>query len=461
MILLDSADRWFIFFGHLHPLIVHLPVGILLLVFVLEWGLPKRKRQLLHEAIVFMLGLGFITAVFSCVAGWLLGMQGQYDATTLNLHRWIGVAVAVISGLCWWLKKKAVFQPRAVTYYTVFLILLCTSLLLTGHFGGTMTHGEDYLTGIWGEEKEDPVWAAGPIENVDEASVYSDLVQRVFHEKCYSCHSAKKVKGGLRVDEEKRLFKGGKHGIVIKPGSPKESELLIRILLPEDDDKRMPPKKEKALTREEIALLQWWIQNGADTRKRVNEFPSSADILPLLASFGTAAGAADDITPVSAVFSKELAPADREVVDSLKRLGVLVSSVTKGSNLLEISCVNYSALGDAQMPQLLRIADNIVSLKMDNTSITDAALKDISKLQNLVRLNLAQTNITSEGVTGLLSLTNLEYLNITATKVTDEGLKALIALPSIKHIYCWRSGVTLQGVEAANAIKQVVIAETR
>lgn len=454
--LLTSADQWITYFGRFHPLVVHLPIGILFVVFVLELPFIKRKiAQPLDTAIIMILGLGSITALLSCLLGWLLSWEGNYDENTLMLHQWMGMAVALVSGICWSIKRKNKQQPGKNPYYTALLIFLFLSLLLTGHWGGSMTHGEDYLTAAMpafgaSASPDTTTYKRKLISNINEALVYEDLVQNVLAEKCYSCHSSKKTKGGLRVDDEKLLFKGGKHGVVIEAGKPEESELLIRVLLPEDDDKRMPPKKKNALTKEEVALLQWWIQNGAATKKRVQDIASSASILPMLNSFvSDSAKNSSSTRALSAIFEKELSAPDLISIEALTKLGILVSPIAKNKNLLDVSCINYSAFDDSKMPLLLKLSDHIVSLKMDNTAISDAALEDLGKFTNLVRLNIAQTNISGSAIKKLQSLKGLEYLNIVGTKVDDKGLLALATLPAIKHIYCWNSLVTTKGITAA------------
>jgi len=54
--------------------------------------------------------------------------------------------------------------------------------------------------------------------------------------------------------------------------------MIKRTALPADDDDHMPPKDEKQTTKEEIALLKWWIDNGASetaTPRQLEEDPGS------------------------------------------------------------------------------------------------------------------------------------------------------------------------------------------
>ncbi|MBX2923872.1 MAG: hypothetical protein KF746_16860 [Chitinophagaceae bacterium] len=466
MMLPDSLDQWFAYLGRFHPVIVHLPIGILLLAFVMELGFYKKTTiPSPRQAVSFMLAVGCISASASCIAGWLLSKQGSYDESTLAVHQWMGIGVALFSGLCWLARRKKDIRTKAKPLYTVLMALLFLFLMIAGHNGGSMTHGDDYLTAempqwLTGENKDTTRFIRKPITDVNEAYIYADLVQNVLGDKCYSCHSAKKVKGGLRVDDEKLLFKGGKHGTVIRPGNAEESELIIRILLPEEDDKRMPPKKREPLTPEEIDLLKWWIQHGADTRKKVKDLSPDSSVLPVLASFAAPlANNSDSMAALSAVFDKELPPADQKTIDTLTSLGILVAPVAKNKNLLEISCVNYPEFDDDKMRLLTKIADHIVSLKLDGTRITDAAFDDISQFVNLVRLNIAHTPITGAAMAKLQQLAAIEYINVVGTKVDDEGLQKLNVLPGLKRVYCWNSLVTGKGLALFNQHKAIAVAE--
>lgn len=463
--LLNSLDQWSAYLGHFHPLVVHLPIGFLILALLTE-GIFRKRRSTPSplQAVPFMLAVGCLGAVLSCLLGWLLSKTGNYDENTLLWHQYSGMALALISGVCWWIKNKTDAFPKAKRAYSVLLIILFITLIITGHNGGSMTHGNDYLTAGWFADNDDNSDTTHvkrkPVTNINEAYVYADLVHNILADKCYSCHGPKKVKGGLRVDDEKLLFKGGKHGVVIKPGDPGKSELMIRILLPEGDDKRMPPKKKQSLTPEEIALLKWWIQNGADTHKKVKDFPAEAAMVPVLAAFtGSTGKDSGSISPLSGIFEKELPPANQRVIDTLTSLGILVSPVAKNKNLLEISCVNYPGFNDNTMSLLTGIADHIVILKLDGTAITDAAFNNISKFRNLVRLNIAHTAVTGAAMEKLSSLPGLEYINIVGTKVDDGGLKQLQSLPSLKRVYCWNSLVTKNGLSALNKDMIIAVAE--
>src|SRR5580692_4868131 len=61
---------WQQFLGRFHPFVVHLPVGLLLLVPLLE--LAGRTRTALREAAMFVLALSVFSCLFALTLGYLL-----------------------------------------------------------------------------------------------------------------------------------------------------------------------------------------------------------------------------------------------------------------------------------------------------------------------------------------------------------------------------------------------------
>ena len=60
-----------------------------------------------------------------------------------------------------------------------------------------------------------------PVADVLQARAYQDLVAQVITSKCVSCHGPSKQKGGLRLDEQTYILKGGKNGVVLSDQSKK------------------------------------------------------------------------------------------------------------------------------------------------------------------------------------------------------------------------------------------------
>ncbi|MDR0793983.1 MAG: hypothetical protein LBE82_11795, partial [Chitinophagaceae bacterium] len=193
-ILLDIFD----FIGRFHPILVHLPIGILLLGILLHRLSRKAKYANLAPAVSITLILGAAGAIVSCISGWLLAQGADYNEETLSQHRWMGIAVAVMSVLYYmvYVQKIAIKNSVVVSYIVSFILFML--ITVTGHLGGTLTHGEGYLTQEIAENTSSET-TKKIIPDVQQAAAYSDIVQPLLQAKCNSCHGSSKQKGKLRL----------------------------------------------------------------------------------------------------------------------------------------------------------------------------------------------------------------------------------------------------------------------
>jgi uncharacterized membrane protein/mono/diheme cytochrome c family protein len=263
------------FLGRLHPLIVHFPIGLLVVVLVLEIFTLKRKNQEWRTAIDIILIMGASSAVVAALFGWLLKAQDQYSDGTLLIHQWAGVATAVLATSTVMLHRLIVRHHRAhlLKIYRAVLTFTVLGVTVAGHYGASLTHGPDFLTSVlpWANElHRNPNFDITPFShngtaqalNVKQVADLNLEVRAIFAHNCYKCHSSEKTKGQLRLDKKELAMRGGKSGAVIDPGHPEKSEMIRRLLLPREDKESMPPKG-KTLSDKEIATLQVWIKMGA------------------------------------------------------------------------------------------------------------------------------------------------------------------------------------------------------
>ncbi|MES2796934.1 MAG: c-type cytochrome domain-containing protein [Bacteroidota bacterium] len=457
----SASDEWANFIGHFHPLLVHLPIGILVIGIILEYVNRKRQSESLNAALNIVFFWGAFSAILSCIAGYFLKQSGGYDEDTLNWHQNLGIGVAAISLTIYVFKKLIYFGwlrflDKLIMPFSVLLIIV---LILAGHLGANMTHGSDYIQaslpqpfrGWIGIESKSKSIKEHKITDPAKALAYADIINPLLESKCTQCHNADKKKGGLRMDTKEFLIKGGEDGPVFLAGNAASSEMIKRALLPESDDDHMPPKGKPQLTEEEIALLHWWIQNGASFDKKVNDLPQDEKVKPVLATLmaGTSlAGMVGKAAPESPVYSLKVDPANEKSINQLKEKNVLVLPLAKDVNLLEVSCINAKEFNDENAKLLSNISEQLVWLKLSNTKITDASMVTIGKLPNLVKLFLNHTSLTDNGLDNLSNLKNLEYLNLFDTKITDAGLAKIGKIKSLKKLYLWQTKVTKPALEA-------------
>src|SRR5262245_682739 len=78
-------------FGRLHPLLLHLPIGLLLGALVLELSASRGKVG--RGALGFYLRLAAFTAALTATAGWILSHEDGYGTETVARHERLGLAV--------------------------------------------------------------------------------------------------------------------------------------------------------------------------------------------------------------------------------------------------------------------------------------------------------------------------------------------------------------------------------
>ena len=418
------------FIGRLHPVLVHLPIGILLIACLLQWLSSNQRFNGLHQAISVTLFCGMLAAVFSAISGYLLSVTDDYDEQLVNTHLWFGIFTAVVSVIFYFLHQRKV----SFIFRQGVSVVLCLLIVLTGHFGGSLTHGSDYLS-FSGSDSSDAI-SKKPIPDVQEAVLYTDIVQPLLQSKCYSCHGKNKQKGGLRMDDSARLFKGGKDGIVLIAGKAAESEIIKRLLLPRNHEDHMPPKEKPQFNEHEIAVLHWWIASGAPFHKKVKELPQAEKLKPTLLSFQ---GTGVEKISVSDIPAEPVKNADEKAINTLREKGIVVLPVAQNSNYLMVSFVTAGSIQDKDILLLLPLQQQLVWLKLANTHITDSALAAIAKFKNLTRLQLDHTNITDTGLAHLRSMSNLQYLNLVGTRVTSQGLLSLKELKNLQSVYLYQT----------------------
>ena len=110
-----------------------------------------------------------------------------------------------------------------------------------------------------------PKLRAAPPDSSDHRGheFFESKIRPLLANNCYQCHSkqSKKGKGGLLLDSQEGLRKGGDTGPLFVAGDPDQS-LLIKAVRYKDEDLRMPPDGNK-LTGAQVALLEAWVKMGA------------------------------------------------------------------------------------------------------------------------------------------------------------------------------------------------------
>jgi uncharacterized membrane protein/mono/diheme cytochrome c family protein len=281
----EGDNTLLLFFGRFHPLVLHLPIGALLALFVVELVQCIRPKLNLGKACEILLWVCVLSSIPAVFAGYLLASSGGYSESLLEKHMWLGWATAL---LCAWLlalrywtnaKPKLLWAYRALVFVNVIL------LSLAGHYGGSLTHGSDYLTkympvelknllGVEISEAEKmlaeineqeaamqaaeesgepaPVAAVASAEDFAAKKVFAQHVQPIMDQYCYSCHGPDKQKGEIRLDDLDWDMINGPHA---------ES---WHTALDQINAGEMPPKGKAQPNDEERRLVVDWITENLE-----------------------------------------------------------------------------------------------------------------------------------------------------------------------------------------------------
>jgi mono/diheme cytochrome c family protein len=410
---------WQQFLGRFHPTVVHLPIGLLLLVPLLE--LSGRYRPALLEGAMFVLSLGVLSCLLALVLGYLLAYGSGDAGAGVARHMWGAIALTVSVMACALLRYSS---GGARGFYPYLLGCVLVLLAWTAHQGGSLTHGNSYLT----EYLPAPLKRLGMGTVRAEASAFPDSfyaqhIHPIFDANCVVCHGATKVKGNLRLDTYDRAMRGGEDGAVIIPGKPERSILLQRITLPPDQKKFMPSEGKPPLKPEEIAWIRAWILQGASP-----EMKSLAGIY-----------VKEKEAPLPQVpdYSAKMA----EIAQTAKAAGVTLVPVSRnlGDGLILNTVDAGQKFGDAQLAGLARFAPYIVEAQLGRTSVTDGCFTTLAKFTHLRALHLEETAVTGAGLSSLTQLPQLSYLNLSGTQVTETATAPLKTMKNLRHLYLYNT----------------------
>lgn len=328
----DASDM-VIFVGRFHPILLHLPIGSLIFLAMLEVLCMGRRGEAKHGSTALLaLFVGAAGSVLAVIAGIMLSREGGYTGGNFSLHQTMGIigTAGVLLALVIRLMAMGQGNWELLHAYRALFFLSFGIMSLGAHFGGNMSHGSKFMT----EKAPEPIksqmvamekWMLGFVEKpkpekseekapeapkapeppkvvetpltltppstptppppapaAGEKLVFANLIQPIFAAKCNKCHGEEKQKGDLRLDTYEATMAGGsesaekKNNIV--PGKPADSLSYQLVISAEDEDMHMPPEGKDQLTKEEIAIFKWWIEQGASNTQKLDIAALPADL---------------------------------------------------------------------------------------------------------------------------------------------------------------------------------------
>ncbi|MEX2592547.1 MAG: c-type cytochrome domain-containing protein [Anditalea sp.] len=418
--------------GRIHPMLLHFPIAILFLAMVLEFFRfrPEYHDQKFYQSFTANLLLfGALSSAVTAIMGLFLSLEAGYSGNVLQWHKWFGAGIVFLSSFIYMCRHTVWYKSQIAKAGAIVSML---TLILAGHFGATLTHGDNFILA--------PITNTEAPVPLNEAIVFQHVVKPIFDNKCSSCHNPGKAKGELILETSETILKGGKTGKLFEAGKPDQSLLIERIHLPIDDEEHMPPSGKAQLSPQEIALLDLWIKGGADFNTKVTSISLYDSLRVMATALLHPEGLEED--------QYEFAAADAELVQKLNTDYRFVSSLAKESPALVVNLFNPNAYTPEALGELGAVETQIVSLGLNKIPISDAELKNIGQFENLRKLNLNFTAITGKGLVELASLKHLKSLSLSGTKVDYQHLQQqLKEFKSLTTLVVWNTGLNESEVQ--------------
>ena len=415
----------------MHPLILHFPIVLFILTWILFFFRSRIEKDFppINKIINSLLFISSLLIAVTVILGLLLSKEGGFDGSSFEWHKYTGIALSLLSmGLLAYLRfSKNEEYPLA---FTVGINLALVMLLFVGHFGASLTHGEDFITS--------PLMNKGSKQlDSESAMVFEDAVLPILQAKCMSCHSSSKPKGNLILTDSISILKGGKHGKLFISGDPMKSLMIDRLLLDIENQHRMPPKGKPQLSIDEINLLKAWIKSGGKFDIPLSAFKEQDTLYQ----------------SVKAVYgfegpeNYEFASADENQIKELSTPYRVIKTIDAGSPALDVNFYGIDFFNDKSLSELLPISEQIVSLNLSSMSVRKEDIQTILNFKNLRILKLNNTKLSNDDILLLSGLKNIKSISLIGTDIKKDGLEKLASMPNIRKVYVWNTPIKQEDLD--------------
>ena len=445
------------FLGHFHPVLLHLPIGVFALILTRELvAILGKRRAKGPDDSSFPIFFGAASAVVAGVAGFLL-YHGEVEfkgSELVERHLWGGIAFAVAAIATWICKEWTTVARANPVFYRFMLFGSVGVMAFASHDGASVTHGEDYLTEyapapireLLGPKKKPAVKSDSAItaeKPFHDRLLFADAVMPIFERRCIQCHKEGKAKGKFRMDSYELLMRGGKEGAGIVPGNASESHIVVRMSLPKTDEEHMPPEGKAEVEAHELAIIKWWIDQGADIKKPIDGPDVPESIRAAIALLPQVVAAIPDVE-LGRVTSGAPDDALREKVVKISKAfpGAISFESQLSDHVIFTAASLRGSFSDTDLKMIAPVGGHLVSLDLTGCQVTDQGVAQLAAAEKLKVIRLGETRVTNTCIETLLKMPNLESVNLYGTKVTDDGVVRLSGLPQLKRLYLWRTGVS-------------------
>jgi len=260
-----DPNPWLQVFGRFHIVLLHLPIGLIPGMMLLEFGAGLLRKPAPRGALLTLAVLTAVVCALAFASGWVLGAEPRPPAKDALIGRHKNFAIAM-SLICLLLPFMAALRSRRP--FRLGLAAAMALSVVTGHLGGEAVHKSNFLFKPLERARQATEAPAALDTNdasppVTAASRYAQEIAPIMERCCTSCHNPKDFEGDLDLSTRAALMEGwGAGEVIVVAGEPDASILIESCELPLDDEMHMPPEDEEQLKPAEVAALRKWIADG-------------------------------------------------------------------------------------------------------------------------------------------------------------------------------------------------------
>ena len=406
-----------------------------------------------ESLIKILLSAAVLSTIASIGAGYFLYASGEYTGKLIDQHFWSAAVTGFVLLTTTALYLMSGERKRFNNYYFTGLMISVIAVGYTSHLGGSVTHGQEYLTEHLSLIIHDFKESNQKEKEESEMLVYEDMITPIFEAKCLSCHNSQKSKGGLLMTSYENLLHEGKSGHPsVTAGDPMKSELYNRVVLPPTHEDHMPPEGKTPLSEKEIVLLKYWIESGATKELLITEARKNDSIAPVITL----------LLPELNTYRLKMEIANmkvEEVALKLNKVAAHLSVIIKRDSLSDGDFFTLSMkfppapFTNDQFHELKPYYELFSRISLTASGIDDAGLYYIGQMTNLKELYLQKTKLNGSGLVYLQKLKNLEVLNLSFTQTDDKAAIDLLNFPNLKKVYLYRTNTSKEVIEALTRYK--------
>ncbi|MBT3479641.1 MAG: hypothetical protein HOA15_07930 [Candidatus Marinimicrobia bacterium] len=419
------------FIGRFHPLIIHLPIGFLIIAYIMAvvGYFNIEKKSYLNESVPLVLFLGLLSAIIATTTGFILSRSGSYELEAIMNHQLAGIFTTLLAIVTYIFRHKKLYLPL----FTVTIL----SIFISGHLGGELTHGKGFITKVFISSKNKSDSVANEV-NLADISIYPHVIAPLLEDNCQSCHNKEKPNNELNLETFESLIKGGVSGPIVAVGNASASEIIRRISLSGDDDDAMPPKGKKKLNSDEIELLKIWIDTGLPNNVMVADLDPRSGMKKVIQKLIEKNRFSTEAKYIN------VPKASPPKINQLIEAGFAVTPIVLDYPQLQVSYFNrQDTITKAKINLLKSVAQQIVQLDLSGANILD--WRFLSRFNNLVKLHLKNTSISDKDLQNINS-ENLTHLNLFGTSISEESINSLVTFDRLKMLYIGETEITLENI---------------